>query len=101
MAAGSHPGLQALDLSCNACTDSCVSALLGQGNSWRWQPQRTCAQLQQLHLAGNSALTGAAVEQLAKVLAAGSGLTALHTLDLANCPGIGDAGTSNQSCQVG
>jgi hypothetical protein len=96
-AAGSHPSLRLLDWSCTGFTDQCLKALTqGQGSSWRWH-QRTCQHLQELRLAGNSSLSGAAVVQLAKLLAAGSSLGVLHTLDLSNCPGIGDAGRSLQA----
>lgn len=91
-AAGSHPSLRVLDLSCTGLTDQCLKSLTqNQGSSWRWH-QHTCQHLQELRLAGNSSLSGAAVAQLAKALAAGSSLAVLHTLDLSNCPGVGDAG---------
>lgn len=92
-AAGSHPSLRVLNLSCTAFTDPCLKALTGQGGSWPWQHHAPCQQLQELNLSGNSSLSGAAVAQLARRLAAGAGgLHALRRLDLFNCPGIGDTG---------
>lgn len=92
-AAGSHPSLRVLDLSCTAFTDPCLKALTGQGGSWPWQHHAPCQQLQELNLSGNSSLSGAAVAQLARLLAAGAGgLHALRRLDLSNCPGINDTG---------
>lgn len=100
-AAGSHPSLRSLDLSGTGLSDSSLSSLTGQGSSkWRWQQQqRACQQLHELHLASNSLLTGAAVAQLGKLLAAGS-LGALRVLDLANCPGVGDAGKVSRKVQM-
>lgn len=93
-AAGSHPSLRVLDLSCTALTDPCLKALTGQGSSsWPWQHHAPCQQLQELNLSGNSGLSGAAVAQLARLLAAGAGgLHALRRLDLSNCPSISDTG---------
>jgi hypothetical protein len=92
-AAASHPSLRVLDLSGTALTDACLRALTGQGSSWPWQHQ-ACQQLQELSLAGSNSLSGAAVAQLAKLLAAGKGLGVLHRLDLSNCPSIGDTGAT-------
>jgi hypothetical protein len=92
-AAGSHPSLRVLDLSSTALTDSCLKALTGQGSSWPWQHHAPCQQLQELNLSGNNGLSGAAVAQLARLLAAGAcGMHALRRLDVSNCPGIGDTG---------
>jgi hypothetical protein len=91
-AACSHPSLHVLDLSGTTFTDACLRALKGQGSRWPWQHQ-ACQQLQELSLAGSNSLSGAAVAQLAKLLAAAQGLGALHRLDLTNCPSISDTGT--------
>jgi len=90
-AASAHPSLRVLDLSCTAQTVQSVSALTGQGSKLRWHQWGSCSKLEELRLAGNSMLTAAAVVQLTKTLAAG-GLGALRVLNLANCPGLSDAG---------
>lgn len=96
-AACSHPSLCVLDLSGTAFTDACLKALTGQGSSWPWQHQ-ACQRLEDLSIAGSSSLSGTAVAQLAKLLAAAKGLGALRRLDLSNCPGIGDAGMAVPVC---
>jgi hypothetical protein len=96
-AAAGHPNLHVLALSYSAVNDSHLPSLLGQSSSWLWQ-QRACQHLQELRLAGNSALSGAAVAQLAKVVASGSGMAQLRILDLSQCPGVGDTGVCTKNC---
>jgi hypothetical protein len=90
-AAAGHPNLQVLALSYSALNDSHLLSLIWQGSSWLWQ-QRACQHLQELRLAGNSGVSCAAVAQLAKTVAAGSGMGQLRMLDLSHCPGVGDTG---------
>lgn len=99
-AVAGHPNLHVLALSYSAVNDSHLSSLIGQGSSWLWQ-QRACQHLQELRLAGNSGLSGAAVAQLAKVVASGSGMAQLHILDLCHCPGVGDTGVYLKRAQCG
>jgi hypothetical protein len=106
-AAASCCSLEQLDLSSTGLTDAALKPLTHAcSSSWISRGAAAgCRGLRRLALGGNCRLSGAAVGQLGRAMAAGGQMAGLTELSLAGCASVGDegefgAGNSCACCMV-